>query len=52
MALDENFKTFVIHVISFNLALGIHLDRAAQIAPLLTKKVKILDDYSDFADVF
>ena len=51
-ALDENSETFVVHMASFNLAPGIHLDRTAQIAFSLTKKVKILDKYSDFADVF
>ena len=43
---------FVVYVASLNLARGIHLDRANQIAFLLTKKVKIPDKYSDFADVF
>ena len=37
---------------SFNLAPEIHPDRAAQIASLLTEKVKIPDEYSDFIDVF
>ena len=37
---------------SLNLAPGIPPDRAAQIASLLTKKVKIPDKYSDFTDVF
>ena len=37
-----------------NLALapGIHPDRAAQIAFLLTKEVKISEEYSDFTNVF
>ena len=35
-----------------NLAPGIHPDKVAQIASLLTKKVKIPDKYLDFADVF
>ena len=34
------------------LDLGIYLDKEAQIASLLTKKVKILDEYFDFANVF
>ena len=51
-ALDKNFETFVIHVASLNLTPGIHPDKAAQIASLLAKKVKIPDKYSDFADVF
>ena len=39
---------------SFILALApeIYPDRAAQIPSLLTKKVKILDKYADFANVF
>ena len=28
-ALDENFKTLVLHMASFNLFLGVHLDREA-----------------------
>ena len=35
--LDEKSENFVIHVASFKLAPGIHLDRAAQIASLLTE---------------
>ena len=50
--LDENLETFVVHVVSFNLTPRLHLDRAAQIASLLAKEVKISDEYSDFADVF
>ena len=52
MVLDENSETFIVHVASLNLTLGIHPDRAAQIASLLAKKVRIPDEYSDFADVF
>ena len=37
---------------SFNLASGIHPDKKAQIASLLTKIVKIPDKYSDFTNVF
>ena len=51
-ALDEKSKTFVVYVVSLNLAPGIHPDRAAQIAFLLTEEVKIPDKYSDFTDVF
>ena len=51
-ALDENSKTFVVYVTSFNLVLGIYPDREAQIASLLTEEVKIPDEYLDFIDVF
>ena len=51
-ALDENSETFVVHVASLNLVPGIHPDREAQIASLLTEEVKIPDEYSDFIDVF
>ena len=51
-ALDENSKTFVIHVTSLNLTPGLHLNRTAQITSLLVKEVKIPDKYSDFANVF
>ena len=50
--LDENSKTFVMHVASLNLVPRIYLDREIQIAFLLTKKVKISDKYSDFINVF
>ena len=49
-ALDENSETFVVPVASLNL--GIHSDKEAQRASLLTKEFKILDKYLDFADVF
>ena len=50
--MDENSKTFVVHVASFNLTPGLYLDKAAQIAFLLVEKIKIPDEYSDFTDVF
>ena len=50
--MDEKSKTFVVYMVSFNLALGIYPDKAAQITSLLAKKVRIPDEYSDFADVF
>ena len=50
--LDKNSKTFVIHVAFFNLVPRIHLDKEAQIAFLLTKEVKIPDEYSDFTNIF
>ena len=52
MALDEKSETFFIHVTSLNLAPGIHPDKAAQIASLLTENVKIPNKYSDIANVF
>ena len=39
-------------MVSLNLTPRIHSDRAAQITSLLAKKVRIPDNYSDFADVF
>ena len=36
----------------FNLDQGIYPDKETQIASLFTKNVKILDKYSDFANVF
>ena len=51
-ALDKNSETFVVHVASFSLIPGIHPEKKAQIAFLLTEKVKIPDEYSDFTDVF
>ena len=52
MVLDEKSETFVVYMAFLNLTPGIHLDKAAQIASLLTKKVRIPDEYSDFANVF
>ena len=52
VALDENSETLVVHMTSLNLAPGIHSNRAALIVSLLNKKVKILDKYSDFTNVF
>ena len=40
------------HVASLNLVPGIHPDKEAQIAFLLTEEVKILEEYLDFANVF
>ena len=51
-ALDEKSETFVVHMASLNLALGIYPDRKSQIAFLLIKEVKNPDKYSDFTDVF
>ena len=54
VALDENFKTFIIYMASFNLTLAsrTHSDKTAWIPSLFTKKVKILEKYLDFANVF
>ena len=52
VALDKNSKSFVVYVASLNLAPRIEPDREAQIAFLLTKEVKILDEYLVFTDVF
>lgn len=55
MALDENFEIFIIHIMDLKAPLSrllIYLDKKVQIASQITKKIKILDKYSDFADVF
>ena len=52
MALDENAEIFVVYIASLNLVPGVYSDRKAQIAFLLTEKVKIQDKYSDFVNVF
>ena len=51
-ALNEKSETFFAHVTSLNLIPEIHPDKMAQIASLLTKEVKIPDEYSDFTNVF
>ena len=50
--LNPEHETFVVHIASLNLVPGIYLEREVQIASLLTEKVKIPDEYSDFTDVF
>ena len=50
--LDEKSETFDIHMASFNITAGIHLDIAAQISSFLAEEVRIRDKYSDFANVF
>ena len=53
MVLNGNSETFVVHVASLNLApISVYLDKEARITSLLTKKVKILDEYSDFVNIF
>ena len=51
-ALDEKSKTFVVYVASLNLVSRILPNKKAQIAFLLTKKVKIPDKYLDSIDIF
>ena len=50
--MDEKSKTFVVHMASLNLIPGIHPNKAAQIASLLTKEINIPDEYSNFVNVF
>ena len=51
--LNENIKTFMVHMTSFSLStISIHPTREAQIVLLIVKEVKILAKYSDFSDVF
>ena len=52
VALDKNSETFVMHVAFLNLVPRIYPDRKAWIAFLLTEKVKILEEYLDFTNVF
>lgn len=55
VTLDEISKTFIVHVtiLEAQLAkLSTHLNKEAQIAFLLIKKVIILKKYSDFPDIF
>ena len=50
--LDENIKAFVVYVSSLESRMTIHLARKAQLALLLVKKVTVLAEYSNFADMF
>ena len=50
--LDPEYETFVVHIASLNLVPGSYPDREAQITFLLTKEIKILDEYLDFTNDF
>ena len=53
--LNENFEIFVMHIATLEALLvemPIHLDKKAQIASFLIKKVTILNKYFDFTDEF
>ena len=51
-ALNENIEAFVVHISFLELRMTIYPARKAQLALLLAKKVTVLVEYSDFADVF
>lgn len=48
---DKNIRAFEVNVISL-LTMVIHLAKKAQIALLITKKMKILTEYLDFSNIF
>ena len=50
--MDEDVEVFVVHVGSLGSRMNIHLAREAQLSLLVTKKVIMPTEYSDFADVF
>ena len=50
--MDEISEIFVVYIASLNLVLEIHPDSEAQIASLLTEKVKIPDEYLGFTNIF
>ena len=52
VVLDENIEAFVMHIKSLRLKIMIHSITKVHIALLLAKKVSVLVDYSDFANVF
>ena len=55
VTLDENSETFVVHVASLSsIPLDIHHSRRPQISGLIAEEAptKVLDEYTDFADVF
>ena len=53
-ALDENIEAFMLYLSSLSLRLKMLIDPAqkAQIALMLAKKVTVVAEYTDFADVF
>ena len=50
--LNENVEAFVVYVASVSSKIITHLVRKAYIALFITKKVIILAEYTDFANVF
>ena len=50
--LDENIQAFVMHISSLGSRISIHPAREAQLPLLITEKVTMPVEYSDFADVF
>ena len=52
MALDENIKAFVVHVIFLKSKITIYSAKEAQMALLLAEKVTVLAKNLDFANVF
>ena len=53
MVLDNNVQAFIMHVTSYSFNLmPIDLAKAAKIALLIAKKIKIPNKSSDFLDIF
>ena len=50
--MDKNIKAFVVHLNILDSKMMIHLAKKVQIALLLDKKVTVLAEYSDFANIF
>ena len=51
-ALDKNIEAFVVHVSFLGSRMSIYPAKKTQLASLLTKKVTVPTEYSDFANVF
>ena len=50
--MNKNSKAFIVYITFFNSEITIYLARKAQIALPLAKKVIVLAEYSDFANLF
>ena len=50
--LDKNVEAFVVHVASLTLKITIYPARKGQIVSLITKKVNVPVEYSDYVDIF
>lgn len=51
-SLDSKKEVFVVHVAFFSIKMIVHPTQKAWIVLLITKKVAILEEYSDFINVF
>lgn len=50
--LDQEEEVFVVYIVCFGTKMTVYLTQKIQIVLLIAKEVTILEEYSDFADIF